>query len=166
MIREFWRGLAIWKNSMWFIDEGGEYPYIFGSAHPSKFGMWLIKKWLDRITVISLLDYQANYSGATGISQFCFPIKDFEAPTLQQIKNVIDVILDSDDPIVIHCEGGVGRTGTMAVAYWISQGFTPLQALREVRSRKPWAVETDEQWASVVAYKKELRRAEKAGVKA
>jgi protein-tyrosine phosphatase len=47
--------------------------------------------------------------------------------------------------VLIHCRGGLGRTGTLAARLLIEDGIFPETALREMRRVRPGAVETDAQ---------------------
>jgi protein-tyrosine phosphatase len=44
--------------------------------------------------------------------------------------------------VLVHCQGGSGRTGTMGAAYWIAKGLSAADAIRKVRQANPDAVET------------------------
>ena len=57
----------------------------------------------------------------------------------------------------MHCEGGSGRTGTMAAAYWIKKGLSAREAVDKVRESRPNAVETKEQEESLQELQKTLR---------
>ena len=43
--------------------------------------------------------------------------------------------------VLIHCQGGWGRTGTMAAAYWINMGLPAHKAITKVRQTNPGALE-------------------------
>jgi ADP-ribosyl-[dinitrogen reductase] hydrolase len=47
--------------------------------------------------------------------------------------------------IVVHCRGGLGRTGVIAARLLIELGEAPDKALQRVRAARPGAVETPEQ---------------------
>lgn len=50
--------------------------------------------------------------------------------------------LGSGGRILVHCRGGLGRTGLVAARLLIEQGETPTVALARVRATRPGAVET------------------------
>ena len=54
--------------------------------------------------------------------------------------------------VVIHCRGGLGRTGMIACLLLIEFGRSPQDALRAVRRARPGTVETKEQEAFVLKY--------------
>ena len=51
------------------------------------------------------------------IDQKHLPVKDFTAPTLEQMITFVAVVKDSSaagKPVGVHCTAGLGRSGTMA----------------------------------------------------
>lgn len=55
--------------------------------------------------------------------------------------------------IVLHCRGGLGRTGLVAALLLIETGIAPEDAIREVRRRRPRAIETRAQEDFVRTYR-------------
>lgn len=47
--------------------------------------------------------------------------------------------------VLVHCMGGLGRAGTIAARLLVELGWTPGDAIREVRKVRPGAIETDDQ---------------------
>lgn len=47
--------------------------------------------------------------------------------------------------VVLHCRGGLGRTGLVAAVLLIETGMAAEEAIRAVRRIRPRAIETDEQ---------------------
>ena len=85
------------------------------------------------------------------------PVKDFHPPTVSQLATFVDLVeqLPAGARVIVHCEGGTGRTGTFAAAYWIAKGMTPLGAIAHVRRARPHAVETTEQNAALEQFARE-----------
>lgn len=54
--------------------------------------------------------------------------------------------------IVLHCRGGLGRTGLVAGLLLLDQGWSANDAIRKIRQVRPGAIETDEQEAYVRRY--------------
>lgn len=84
-----------------------------------------------------------------GVEVLYTPIEDFTAPTLEKLLEIVRWIherVKQGKKVLIHCLGGSGRSGTVAVAYLMyAYGLSLREALAKVRSLKPSAVETQEQ---------------------
>jgi protein-tyrosine phosphatase len=74
-------------------------------------------------------------------------VKDFCPPTVEQLEQFVKLVdgLSPGTKTIVHCEGGTGRTGTFAAAYWVTKGMSVADALMYVRQVRPHAVETAEQ---------------------
>jgi len=53
--------------------------------------------------------------------------------------------LDAGEKILIHCRGGLGRTGLVAGRILVERGCAPKNAIQRIRSVRPHAIETSEQ---------------------
>jgi len=77
-----------------------------------------------------------------GIKQIRLRTVDTTAPTLASLQAGIAFIQETlatspeGSRIFIHCKAGRGRAGTMAIAWYIAQGYTKEEALRLVRARR------------------------------
>lgn len=75
------------------------------------------------------------------------PIPDFGTPDLNDLHEVIEWINReiADGKVLVHCLGGIGRSGMVATTYLISKGYDVDEAIKCVRARVPRAIETYEQ---------------------
>ena len=104
--------------------------------------------------------------GESLIEEFGFeyhhiPVRDFAAPSMPQIERFVTVVSNArkaGKKVVAHCFAGRGRTGTMIACYLVSEGKSPEEALREVRSLRPGSVETNSQERAVHRYARRLRQ--------
>jgi len=83
------------------------------------------------------------------------PVRDFEAPSLQQINGIVAFVerrLAAGKGVAVHCAAGLGRTGTAVACYLVHEGYSPTAALAHVRSKRPGSVQTDEQQSIVYEY--------------
>ena len=73
------------------------------------------------------------------------PIADGNVPTLAEMQDLIAWLIEQmhvGARVLVHCVGGLGRTGTVAACYLVTRGLHPLAAIAEVRRiRDPRAVE-------------------------
>lgn len=83
------------------------------------------------------------------------PVKDFHAPTLEQLISIVNWIngkILTNKPVVVHCHGGIGRTGIVLASYLIKNGIEVDKAIYEVRNKIPFALEVEEQLDIVYKY--------------
>ncbi len=91
---------------------------------------------------------------ARGIGHAMFPIPDFGTPGSDaewaSLSRDLHRRLAAGERILLHCMGGKGRSGMVAMRLLVEQGVAADEALARVRRARPGAVETDAQaaWAS------------------
>jgi len=92
----------------------------------------------DEIKLKSLPYYTAIQSNMNGWRQRMFPIPNFGAPSdkqkfLQIVKDLAQQLL-SGKKLLIHCGGGIGRTGTLATGLLLSLGVEAEKAKKTAAS--------------------------------
>ncbi len=60
--------------------------------------------------------------------------------------------LKAGDRVLVHCRGGLGRTGVVAAMMLIDAGVDPGDAIRRVRACRPGTIENASQEAFVMGY--------------
>jgi protein-tyrosine phosphatase len=94
--------------------------------------------------------------GAMGCRWVHLPIPDFDVPSEQVLASWSTVsetarkALAGGGRVLVHCRGGCGRSGMIALRLMIEAGEPPETALARLRAVRPCAVETDAQlvWAT------------------
>ena len=112
--------------------------------------------------VVSLLNIPSDepvYRSA-GFGFLCLPIADGAPPTVDQAGKFVRFVDQSRKahmPVAVHCEAGLGRTGTLLDVYLISQGESAPNAIGKVRAVERAAIETPHQinFLEQYAYQKE-----------
>jgi hypothetical protein len=89
------------------------------------------------------------------------PIIDQGVCSVEEMKSVVAWVegaLAATSSVVVHCAGGLGRSGIAAAAYLVERGLTADEAIATVRrARSPRAVETEAQVSFVERYERAVR---------
>src|SRR5690242_18756374 len=124
----------------WWIDE----PHLLGSGNLSDADLAQLRA--DGFSVIlcllDLSEQQTGYDQASaaqsGWEWHNVPVRDFAAPTIEQLEQCVTLLsgLLPYKKVVVHCRGGIGRTGTIAAAYWMAKGLSSESPIANVRERR------------------------------
>lgn len=113
----------------------------------------LVLTLVEPAEVVALYPNLAVDLAAAGIAQRCFPIADYGVPVgdWAGLSADLHAALAQGARIVVHCRGGCGRTGMIALRLMTELGEGPTVALARLRGVRPCAVETDAQaaWAGL-----------------
>ena len=83
------------------------------------------------------------------------PIKDVSVPNAQFEKQWSESVasiyrcLDQGEKVLVHCRGGLGRTGLIVARLLMAYGASADEAIKQVRAARKGAIETKEQEAYV-----------------
>lgn len=97
-----------------------------------------------------------------GIVVHRLPVRDFGVPARGAVRPVVDAVvrrLAEGASVVVHCRGGVGRSGTVAACVLVAEGLAPADAWRVLaRARGRRVPETFWQKGFVAWFARRQRR--------
>ncbi len=96
-----------------------------------------------------------KFFNGTKLQKLHLPIEDFKAPTIQQVQEMVHHIKEqiaTGKKVIIHCRGGIGRTGTMLACWLVAEGMNAKNAIDTIRQLRRGSIETKEQEKLVHAY--------------
>lgn len=135
-----------------WVDEG-----VMGRAYPrtDRALAELGRRGVKTVVNLHRRPHDPSRLGRHGLSGVHLPTGDFGAPSQEQLSRGVDAISGARAAggVVVHCGGGLGRTGTLLACYLVHEkGIGAEEAIGRVRRLRPGSVETNAQAGAVEAY--------------
>ena len=157
-----------WDNTYWLWPA-----FILAGEHPGDAlheGRDNLRRLTDAgithlIDLTSPEDPICSYEATSGTVCLRHPIADFGIPSqleMQAILNSIQDALSHGGKVYVHCRAGIGRTGTVAATWLVSQGLNGHEALALLQRKwramaksqaEPHSPETQAQREFVLSWK-------------
>lgn len=128
----------------------------------------VITAWGANAVVTLLEEFELGMLGVTALPSLLaerkiewhhLPIRDVNVPDCffeekwQLSGQRLRDILINGGKVLLHCRGGIGRTGTIAARLLVEFGFKPSDAITLVRQTRPGTIETAAQEQYVLKLK-------------
>lgn len=127
----------------YWLDEGT----LAGSAYPGACLDWLYRQQGIRaiISLERLQPQDLETAKQLGFQLVTVPIPDFTPGSLaqrEQVLTAIDTFRKIELPTLVHCQGGLGRTGMILALYLVQyKGVHPQDAISRIRTICPGSIE-------------------------
>lgn len=137
-------------------------PHLAALAYPDSAAdlKWLRRNGVELLISLTESPIRRDWVNEAGMLVVNVPVPDMEAPTERQLDHLLATIKKANAShmgVAVHCEAGLGRTGTVLAAYLVAGGLSPREAMATVRDLRPGSVETAEQERAVEALARRLR---------
>jgi atypical dual specificity phosphatase len=125
-------------------------PHLAALAMPESAAdlAWLRRQGIQVLVSLTESPLPRHWVNDAGLMAVNVPVPDMEAPSDRQLDHVLDTVRKANAAgmgVAIHCAAGLGRTGTVLAAYFVTGGLSPREAVDRVRELRPGSVETVEQ---------------------
>jgi atypical dual specificity phosphatase len=117
--------------------------------------VWLRKQGIELLISLTEDPPRRDWVNDAGLLVMHVPVEDMEAPTQGQLDRCVSAIERANGQgmgVGVHCGAGLGRTGVILAAYFVSKGTSAQNAIGKVRRLRPGSIETDEQADAVVEF--------------
>jgi len=144
------------RNFSWLIQ--GE---IAGMARPMSMVAdleFLKDNGIEAIVSLTEIPLHKTLIEEFGFEYKHIPIPDLASPAQEQIEEFVffvNNLTTSKKKIVVHCDAGIGRTGTMLACYLVNKGCSA-NSISEVRKKRPGSIETIEQEDTILKYEERI----------
>lgn len=101
-----------------------------------------------------------------GFRYLHLPVTDFMPPSPGQIEEFLRFLRAAEADgiaVVVHCGAGLGRTGTLLACALVSRGLAAGEAIDQVRTLRPYSIETIEQEDCVRRFAEALAKSDVRG---
>lgn len=128
----------------WLIEKK-----LAGSSYPGPCLDWFYEtqgiRAILSLQPLTLQDLQ--HAQQLGIQVDTIAIPDFTAGTSEQRSRAIEMLDEFQKknlPTVVHCQGGLGRTGMILALYLVHRkNVSPESAINQIRNLRPGSIETN-----------------------
>ena len=128
---------------------------------PTTEDAYVLLQQLGIKTILNLCGYVDDAPVLATFNVYHIPVANMKPPTLQQMQQAVSIIqtsLKNGQPVAVHCEAGLGRTGTVIAGYLTTCGTPAGEAIEAIRRLRPGSIETEEQEAIIYEYERNLPR--------
>jgi atypical dual specificity phosphatase len=140
-------------NFSWLINDK-----LAGSGMPTSPAEleWVIKKGVK--SIVTMTEEPLPESWIENIKYLHVPTEDLSAPDMEKIDNTVDFIherIKNNEPTMVHCAAGIGRTGTILACYLIKyHSLSVKDAIDKVRKERPGSIQSESQEIAIGLYRK------------
>jgi atypical dual specificity phosphatase len=142
-------------NFSWLLNDK-----LAGSGMPTSPSEidWVLKKGVK--SIITMTENPLPQSWIRNVKYLHVPTEDLSAPDMDKIDQAVDFIhkqILNNEPVMVHCAAGIGRTGTILACYLVKyHKLSTKDAIEKVRKERPGSIQSESQELAVSLYSKHI----------
>ena len=142
-------------NFSWLIEDK-----LAGSAIPTSKDevKWLQEEGIK--SIVTIREEPLDDDWTSNVNYLHVLSDDMGVPTFDDLKNSVDFIhdrIENNEPVLVHCLAGLGRTGTILACYLIKyQKMSAEDAIQHVRKKRHGSIQSFVQEELIFQYAKTL----------
>ena len=142
-------------NFSWLLENK-----LAGSAIPTSIDevQWAIDQGVK--SIISIREEPLDGSWIKGVKYLHVHSNDMGVPEFVDLVSAVDFIhnrITNDEPVMVHCLAGMGRTGTLLACYLVKhQKMSADEAIQKVREERPGSIQSFPQEEIIFQFAKSL----------
>ena len=144
-------------NFSWLLDDK-----LAGCGMPTTADEinWILKQGIK--SIVTMTENALPKSWIKDTRYLHVPTEDLNAPDMDKIDAAVDFIherINNNEPVMVHCAAGIGRTGTILACYLIKhQNHSAKVAIEKVRKERPGSIQSERQEFVVSLYEKHVQK--------
>ncbi len=144
-------------NFSWLIENK-----LAGSAIPTSIDevQWVIEQGVK--SIVTIREDPLNDDWVKDVNYLHVSSNDMGVPEFADLTYAIDFIhrrITNNEPVMVHCLAGMGRTGTILACYLIKyQKMSANEATEKVRKERPGSIQSYPQEEIIFRFEKFLKR--------
>ncbi len=144
-------------NFSWLIKNK-----LAGSAIPTSIKEidWVIEQGVK--SIVTIREEPLDDDWIKNVNYLHVMSNDMGVPEFDDLTNTVDFIhqrLNDEEPVMVHCLAGLGRTGTILASYLVKyENMSADKAIEKVREIRPGSIQSYPQEEIIFQFEKSLNR--------
>ena len=142
-------------NFSWLINDK-----LAGCGMPTTYDElnWVLNQGVK--SIVTMTENSLPETWTQKVEYLHVPTEDLNAPDMDKIDEAVDFIherINNNQPVMVHCAAGIGRTGTILACYLIKyKQYSAVNAIKKVREERPGSIQSERQEFVVGLYEKHV----------
>ncbi len=144
-------------NFSWLIENK-----LAGSAIPTSIDevKWVVDQGVK--SIVTVREEPLDESWMKDVNYLHVVSNDMGVPEFDDLIHAVDFIhrrITNNEPVLVHCLAGMGRTGTVLACYLVKyQNMSADEATQKVREERSGSIQSYSQEEVIFRFEKSLRR--------